>query len=84
MQFRLYSPILGMMVVSLSIGLLTGCSGSFEPSAVQPEQTPIGEISGAVHGGQAPISGAQIYLFAAGTGGYGTASTSIITSGKTG
>ena len=48
------------------------------------EQTPIGEISGAVHGGQAPVTGAKIYLFAASTAGYGRASTSLITSGKTG
>ena len=51
---------------------------------VANEQTPIGEISGAVHGGQAPVTGAKIYLFAASTAGYGRASTSLITSGKTG
>ena len=64
--------------------LLAGCSASFAPSAVEPEQTPIGEITGSVHGGQFPVTGAQIYLFAAGTGGYGSAATSLITSGKSG
>jgi hypothetical protein len=37
-------------------------------------------IQGVVYGGQQPIVGARIYLFAAGTGGYGTASTSLLTS----
>ncbi len=37
-----------------------------------------------VHGGNFPVSGAQIYLFAAGQGGYGTSATSLMTSGATG
>jgi len=31
-------------------------------------------VQGKVHGGRQPISGASVYLYAAGTGGYGTAS----------
>lgn len=59
--------------------LLTGCSTKFSPAtAVEPEQVQIGPIQGAVHGGQAPVSGASIYLYAAGTGGYGSAATSLI------
>jgi hypothetical protein len=63
---------------------LVGCSSSFESGSVEPNKTPIGNIQGSVHGGQAPVTGAQIYLFAAGTGGYGTNATSLITSGKSG
>ncbi|HEV2578012.1 MAG TPA: hypothetical protein VGU25_12450 [Acidobacteriaceae bacterium] len=37
-----------------------------------------------VHGGNFPVTGAQIYLFAAGQGGYGTSATSLITSGASG
>jgi len=33
------------------------------------------QISGVVHGGQQGLDGAQVYLYAVGTGGYGTAST---------
>jgi hypothetical protein len=78
-----------ILVFSLSLAgsaLLSGCAGSFDAltNPVESRQTPIGEISGAVHGGQAPVTGAQIYLFAASTGGYGTAATSLITSGKPG
>ncbi len=36
-------------------------------------------LQGKVFGGQQPIAGAHIYLFAAGIGGYGTASTSLLT-----
>lgn len=74
-QFVLYSVLL-----AVPAGLLSGCSANFIPSPVQPEQVPIGNIQGTVHGGQAPVSGAQIYLYAAGTGGYGTSATSLIKS----
>ena len=74
-QFVLYSVLL-----ALPAGLLSGCSANFVSSPVVPEQVPIGNIHGTVHGGQAPVSGAQIYLYAAGTGGYGTTATSLIKS----
>lgn len=38
-------------------------------------------LQGKVHGGQQPIVGAQIYLLAANTTGYGNASVSLLTSG---
>jgi hypothetical protein len=75
--------ISGLVMVSL----LAGCSANFAPSAIAPgsdSQTPVGAINGAVHGGNFPVTGAQIYLFAAGTGGYKTASTSLITKGAPG
>lgn len=67
----------------LGASFLSGCSASFTPDSTPSaaDKSPIGEIQGSVHGGQAPITGAWIYLFAAGTGGYGTAATSLITSG---
>src|SRR5215469_16622372 len=72
------------LFASLPVGLMCGCSGSFAPSPIQLNKTPVGDIQGTVHGGQAPVSGAQIYLFAAGTGGYGTAATSLISSAGSG
>lgn len=77
-------PIFRVLAASLAMGLLSGCSANFVPSSVAPEQVPIGNIQGSVHGGQSPVTGAQIYLFAAGTGGYGSGATSLITSGKAG
>ncbi|HEX5283740.1 MAG TPA: hypothetical protein VFW30_06440 [Bryocella sp.] len=68
----------------LVASLLAGCSANFAPGAVTPEQTPIGVIQGGVHGGNFPVTGAQIYLFAAGQGGYGTSATSLIRSGASG
>jgi streptogramin lyase len=61
--------------------LVTGCamdtvSDPVETSA--PAQSSFGELHGSVFGGRQPISGAQVYLFAAGTGATGTASTSLI------
>src|SRR5580658_5361449 len=78
-----------LLLLSLSMpatALLSGCANSFVATtdSVESEQTPIGEIEGSVHGGQAPVTGAQVYLFAAGTGGYQTASTSLIPSSKSG
>jgi len=75
------------LVLSLAgATFLSGCSGSFEPLAnpVANEQTPIGNLGGSVHGGQAPVTGAKIYLFAAATTGYNTPATSLITSGNPG
>ncbi|HEX5283738.1 MAG TPA: hypothetical protein VFW30_06430 [Bryocella sp.] len=72
-----YLLILGSLV-------LTGCSGKFVPGPVTLNQTPIGTIQGNVHGGNFPVSGAQIYLLAAGQGGYGTSATSLITAGANG
>jgi hypothetical protein len=40
----------------------------------------VGNIQGSVHGGQAPVTGAHIYLYATGTTAYGTNATSLIKS----
>jgi hypothetical protein len=76
--------IFRVLFASLATLLLAGCSASFAPSAVTPNEVPIGNIQGVVHGGQAPVTGAQIYLFAAGAGPAGTLPTSLITSGDAG
>ncbi len=71
-------------VVLLSLGALlaTGCSGSFAPQLTPdaPSQTAVGSIRGETYGGRQPIVGARIFLLAAGTSGYGSASTSLLTS----
>ena len=69
--------------------LLSGCS--LTPTAA-PSSSKGMPISGRVHGGQQPIVGAHVYLFAAGTTGYGgsgiaasasNASTSLLNSAIT-
>ncbi|MBE7159393.1 MAG: hypothetical protein INR62_13345, partial [Rhodospirillales bacterium] len=72
-----------------SCGWLTGCSGipSFpgvEPTTAGAETASSGPLSGLAHGGQQPIAGARIYLLAAGTSGYGSAATSLLTSASVG
>lgn len=69
-----------ILLAGLAAGLLSGCSASFVSNRAGLEQIPVGNIQGAVHGGQAPISGAHIYLYAAGAGGYGMSATSLIRS----
>jgi hypothetical protein len=53
--------------------LLSGCAlTSTAPSSTSsPTQSSLQGIRGVVHGGQQPIAGAQVYVFAAGTGGNG-------------
>jgi streptogramin lyase len=45
-----------------------------------PPETPIGAIQGIVHGGHQADVGAAVYVYQAGTGGYKTASKSLLTS----
>lgn len=78
-------------VLLVSVLVFSGCSGS--PVATTTNQTsgpsPGPTITGRVHGGQNPISGAHVYLYGVGTSGYGgpgipvsssNASVSLLTS----
>ena len=57
---------------------LTGCEGG--TSMIAPEKPAVATSAhGRVMGGQQPITGASIYLYAAGAGGYGGAATSLLT-----
>jgi hypothetical protein len=57
-----------------------GCAGTFtNPSAASPAV----RLQGTVHGGQQPVAGATIQLYAASTAGYGGASTALITAAST-
>ena len=87
---RVSSPVSVSVSLLLCISmpgmmLLSGCAGSFAPAdPVENEQTPLGEIKGSAHGGNAPIVNAQIYVLAAGAGGYAAASASLIPTSKNG
>ncbi len=66
----------------LSSFLITGCGASFAPS-VGGQTTPAhAAIQGTIHGGQQPVVGASIQLYAAGSptvgGGYGEGSKPLI------
>jgi streptogramin lyase len=70
------------IVVVTCVVFLSGCSGM---PGTTPIQTTAGSVPGAalqgmVHGGQQPIVGAKIYLYAANTTGYGNAAVSLLES----
>ena len=59
--------------------VLSGCTMS--PTTAFTTQSASGvTLQGAVHAGQNPVTGASIYLFAAGTSGYGSGSVSLLKS----
>ena len=64
--------------------VLSGCGGTAVMTSNQSSSNPVGgaALQGKVHGGQQPISQAQVYLYAAGTSGYGGASVSLLKSGS--
>jgi len=65
----------------LSVLTLTGCSLSpTAPASLQPAAA----LQGNVHGGQQPVSGSHVYLFAANATGYTKASTSLLNAASTG
>lgn len=64
--------------------VLTGCAG-FDTTATAPNiASASGTLHGTAHGGQFPVSGAEIFLFQVGTSGYGSAAQSLVNPGATG
>lgn len=61
----------GALLLASSL-ILSGCGSSQRSGTVQPL------VSGAVHGGQQPVTGATIQLYAVGTAGDGSASTPLL------
>src|ERR1700679_1385403 len=77
-----------MFSASLLLGTLafTGCGGMASmPDTITstPSATP-NPIQGSVFGGHAPIVGSHVYILQAGTGGYASAPTNLMTSGSAG
>ena len=72
-----------ILIASLSVAAvaLAGC-GSAQNATTEtiPVVAPshIAKVSGRVHGGQQPVSGSAVYLFAAGSSGYGGPSVSLL------
>jgi hypothetical protein len=67
----------GALMLALS---LTGCAFNGGSSAGAGTAADAPALTGQVHGGQQPVSSANIQLFAVGTGGDGSASGSLMTS----
>ncbi len=58
---------------------LAGCGTSFSPTASAPPISPAATFRGNVHGGQQPVAGAVVTLWAAGSSGYGTGASVLAT-----
>src|ERR1700722_11828670 len=61
------------------VAVLTGCSTSFSPSPEEPTTYTIHAIHGTLFGGQQPVIGANVYLYATGTSGLYSNSRSVLT-----
>ena len=81
-----FSSVASVLGVAFALGL-TGCSANFGDLSNSSTQTAV-HIKGVVHGGQQPLNGAHIYMYAASTAAYGgngiaasasNASTSLLT-----
>jgi hypothetical protein len=70
---------LSVLVLSSVCLTLLGC-GAGAPSSSSLSG---GQLRGSVHGGQQPITGAAIQLYAAGTAGYGSSATPLLTTSVT-
>jgi streptogramin lyase len=70
-----------LLLISLSVAVAgcgsAGTAGSVGGGGSQSQGV---ALTGEVHGAQQPISGTKVYLFAAGTDGYASAPTSLLTS----
>jgi hypothetical protein len=64
---------------ALGSALLTGCAGFQTTAASNPVAA--ASVGGSVFGGQQPVTGSRVYLYAAGTKGYGYVSKSLLGTG---
>lgn len=60
--------------------LLSGCAGMPVANTIENTSVQGAALQGRVHGGQNPIAGAHVYLYASNTAGYGKVSISVLTS----
>ncbi|MDR3750393.1 MAG: NHL repeat-containing protein [Terracidiphilus sp.] len=70
-----------LMLLGFCVGLVSGCGGSATPSTTGAAGV---ALSGIVHGGQQPVAGAKVYLYAAGSAGYGSAAKSLLNTSTSG
>jgi hypothetical protein len=77
----------GLVVAVCGLSVLVGCGGEAPiVSNVPTPITPLTDVAltGVVSSSSQPIVGTHVYLFAAGTNGYGQASVSIVSAAETG
>ena len=77
-------PLLASLLsASIALALLTGCGAgvTLAPSSALEGSAPA--LSGSVFGGQQPVNGASIYLYAVGNTGNGMGATNLLTTAVT-
>jgi hypothetical protein len=67
-----------VLILPVVAGMLSGCGGMVQTTPVTSADGS-STITGTVHGGQQPVAGATILLYAAATSGYGVAAKSLLT-----
>jgi hypothetical protein len=70
---------MALAAATLLCAALTGCTLGSNPATAGPIASSVGTIHGQAYGGNQPIVGASIYVYAAGTSGFGTPSTLLST-----
>ncbi len=70
-----------LILLCLCTGLITGCGGTTTQST---SGAPGVTLNGMVHGGQQPVTEAKVYVYAAGSTGYGSAATSLLNTSASG
>jgi DNA-binding beta-propeller fold protein YncE len=70
-----YKRVASVLLGSATTFTLAGCGGLANPAPVKLTTA----FRGSVHGGQQPISGAAVYLYAAGTTGYSSLNANLLT-----
>jgi len=73
--------LLLQILLCLCAGLSAGCGGTVTPPV---SGAPGVALNGIVHGGQQPVTGAKVYLYAAGSTGYGSYATSLLNTSASG
>ena len=73
--------IIAIAACTVAAALLTGCGTGLAPSVNEAASASAGtgRIQGAVHGGQQPVSGSTIQLYAVTTEGYNAPATALLT-----
>ena len=81
-QSRSFLPVLSLSLIAGS--MLTGCGAGNLATAtsVAPAAVAGSPLRGSAHGGQQPVVGATMQLYAASTSGYGLASAPLIAAGN--
>ena len=64
--------------------VLIGCNAAFVTPTASTTPSAGMALGGSVHGGQQPVTSAHVYLFAAGTTGYGSAPSSLLNTSTAG